>query len=412
VAVVAGEADSMPVFRGRGVTRAAAATALVGWIGVGVGHGVARVETHFAYLTAFAFVVSIALGALIFLMTTYVVGAHWNAVIRRLNECVVSALPVLAVCFLPISFWLGDLYLWTAEPGALPQLSEHEAHALAHKQAYLNGPFFVARAALYFVIWGAAALVLCRRSAQRERLAPAADGAADAEGSAPHGRERAFSAALLPLVCLALTFAAFDWLMSLQPFWMSSIFGVYVFAGGFVASLGLVAVLAQAAARPGCAPIRPPHFHALGRLMFGFTIFWAYIAFFQALLIALPNRPEEVVFYLRRLEGGWRGVVWALIVGRFVLPFFILLPRAIKFRGGVLAWVGAGLVLGHYLDIYWLVMPMLEGRGPLPSVWDVSALLALGGTFSLAAASWLSGKTLVPARDPLLAASIAYRSPL
>jgi hypothetical protein len=406
MAVAIAEAGSLPVFQGRGATRAAAATALVGWVGVGVGHAVARVETHFAYLTAFAFVVSLALGALIFLMTTYVVGARWNTVIRRLNECVVSALPVLALCFLPILFWLGDLYLWTAEPAALPQLSEHEAHALAHKQAYLNVPFFVVRAALYFVIWGAAALVLCRRSARRDRAAPAADEAS------PHGPERAFSAAFLPLVCLALTFAAFDWLMSLQPFWMSSIFGVYVFAGGFVASLGLVAVLAHAAARRGVAPIRPPHFHALGRLMFGFTIFWAYIAFFQALLIALPNRPEEVVFYLRRLEGGWRVVVWALIIGRFVLPFFILLPRAIKFRGSALAWVGAGLVFGHYLDIYWLVMPMLEGRGPLPSPWDVFALLALAGTFSLAAAGWLSGKSLVAAGDPLLEDSIAYRSPL
>jgi hypothetical protein len=408
VAVALPAAEPMPLFQGRGVSRAAAATALVGWIGVAVGHGVARVETHFAYLTAFAFVVSIALGALIFLMTTYVVGARWNAVIRRLNECVVSALPVLAVCFLPILFWLGDLYLWTADPASLPHLSEHESHALEHKQAYLNVPFFVVRGALYFVIWSAAALVLCRRSARRDRATLAVD---SPEG-APHAAERAFSAAFLPLVCLALTFAAFDWLMSLQPFWISSIFGVYVFAGGFVASLGLVAVLAHLAAQAGVAPIRPSHFHALGRLMFGFTIFWAYIAFFQALLIALPNRPEEVVFYVLRLEGGWRAVVWVLILGRFVVPFFILLPRAIKFRGAALAWVGAGLVLGHYIDIYWLVMPMLEGRGPLPSVWDLAALLALGGTFSLAAASWLSGKSLVPARDPLLEASIAYRSPL
>jgi hypothetical protein len=400
----------MPVFQGRGVTRVAAATALIGWIGVGVGHGVARVQTHFAYLTAFSFVVSIALGALIFLMTTYVVGAYWNAVIRRLNECVVATLPVLAVCFLPILFWLGDLYLWTAQPGALPQLSEHESQALAHKQVYLNVPFFVIRAAVYFVIWGAAAFVLCRRSVRSDRVAPASDAGSGAD--APHAPERAFSAAFLPLVCLALTFAAFDWLMSLQPFWMSTMFGVYVFAGGFVAGLGLVAMLAHAAARSGAVPIRPPHFHALGRLMLGFTIFWAYIAFFQALLIALPNRPEEVEFYVRRLEGGWRAVVWVLIFGRFVLPFFILLPRAIKFHGVIMAWVGAGLVLGHYLDIYWLVLPMLEGHGALPNVWDISALLALGGTFVLAAAWWLSGKSLVPARDPLLAASIAYRSPL
>jgi hypothetical protein len=293
-----------------------------------------------------------------------------------------------------------------ADPTALPQLSEHESHALAHKQAYLNGPFFLARAAAYVVIWGVAALVLCGRSVRRDRGAPAP------EEAVAHRAERAFSAAFLPIVCLALTFAAFDWLMSLQPFWMSSIFGVYVFAGGFVASLGLIALLAHAAASAGVAPIRPPHFHALGRLMFGFTIFWAYIAFFQALLIALPNRPDEVVFYVQRLAGGWRAVAWALIAARFVIPFFVLLPRAIKFRGRAMAWVGAGLVLGHYLDVYWLVMPVQSGHGPLPGVWDVSALLALGGTYALSAAWWLRGKHLVPDGDPLLEQSIAYRSPV
>ena len=406
MAVASITADAAPVFGGRGAIRWSAATALVGWVGVGVGHGVARVETHFAYLTAFAFAISLALGALILLMTTYIVGAKWNLVVRRLNECVVSALPALALCFLPILFWLGDLYLWTSEPAALPQLSEHEAHVLAHKQAYLNTPFFAARAAVYFVIWGVAAFVLCRRSAQRDRAAPGS-----AEGGA-HDTERTLSAALLPLVSLALTFAAFDWLMSLQPFWMSSAFGVYLFAGGFVASLGLVALLAHAASRAGVTSIRPPHFHALGRLMFGFTIFWAYIAYFQAMLIALPNRPEEVTFYVERLAGGWRALVWALIAGRFVLPFFVLLPKAIKFRGRVLAWVGAGLVLGHYLDMYWLVMPVSPGHGPLSGVWALSALLAIGGTSSLAAAYWLSGKSIVPAGDPMLAASIAYRSPL
>ncbi|HTV21716.1 MAG TPA: hypothetical protein VMG12_23665, partial [Polyangiaceae bacterium] len=301
------------------------------------------------------------------------------------------------------------LYLWTADPATLP-LSEHESQLLAHKQAYLNVPFFLARAALYSVIWAVAALVLCRRSALRDREAPVERSATS--NAATSSAERAFSAALLPAVCLALTFASFDWLMSLQPFWMSSIFGVYLFAGGFVASLGLVALLAHAAARSASVPIRGPHFHALGRMMFGFTIFWAYIAFFQALLIALPNRPDEVLFYVRRLEGGWRAVAWTLVAARFVVPFFVLLPKAIKFRARVMAWVGAGLVLGHYLDVYWLVMPMQPGHGPLPGVWDASALLALGGTFGLAAAGWLHGKRLVPINDPQLVRSIHYRSPL
>jgi hypothetical protein len=366
---------SADVFRGRGVSWVAGAAALAGWSGVAVGWVIARVETHFAYLTAFAFVTSIALGGLILLMTTYTVGASWNTVIRRLNEAVVSVFPVLALCFVPIVLGMHDLYPWAAGPDSLPHLSEHERHVLEHKQAYLNVPFFIGRAAVYFAIWTVVAWVLCRRSTRRDRTV-------SAPSETAHAAERSFSAAALPPVALALTFAAFDWLMSLQPFWMSSIFGVYVFAGGFVASQGLVAALAHAATRAGVAWIRPPHFHALGRLMFGFTVFWAYIAFFQALLIALPNRPEEVVFYVQRLDRGWSWVAWLLIAIRFVIPFFLLLPRSIKFRSGALAWIGAGLVVGHYVDMYWLVVPLQAAHGPLPGLWDAAALLALAGTIT------------------------------
>jgi hypothetical protein len=417
------------IFEGRRSTWVMFGVALAGWVVVLIGLQVARVQTHFAYLTAFAFVTSIALGALIFLMTTYVVGATWNASVRRLNECIVSVMPVLAVCFLPIAFGLHDLYLWTESASSLP---EHEQHLLAHKQAYLNPPFFIARAALYFALWTLAALALCRWSVRRDVLTRPDEGPpaglpptethppvpasasphAASPALEPHARERAFSSVGLPLVALALTFAAFDWLMSLQPFWMSSIFGVYYFAGGFVASIGLLVALAHAAARSGSDLIRPSHFHALGRLMFGFTVFWAYIAFFQALLISLPNRPEEVVFYLRRLEGGWRGVAWALLALRFLVPFFVLLPRDIKFRGHVMAVVGLGLVAGQYLDMYWLVMPIGSEHGPHPTLWDLAALCAVAGTCGVAGALWLRGKAIVPIGDPVLEQSVAYRSPL
>jgi hypothetical protein len=391
-----------PIFAGRRPMLVLLALAVLGWAGVLVGLGLAREATYFAYLTAFAFVASIALGALVLLMTTYVVGATWNGVVRRLNECVVSTLPVLALCFVPIAFGLGDLYAWTADPSTFP---EHHRHALEHKQAYLNAPFFLGRTALYFVLWSAAGGLLCRWSVQH-------DSAIGAQRRAPHARERALSSALLPFVALALTFAAFDWLMSLQPLWVSSIFGVYYFAGGFVASLGLVAVLAHAAVREGAAMIRPPHFHALGRLMFGFTVFWAYIAFFQAMLINLANRPEEVSFYVVRLDGGWKIIAWALIALRFVFPFFMLLPRAIKFRGRALAAVGLLLVAGHYLDMYWLVLPIEQGHGPLPNVWDAAAVCALVGTCGVGAALWLRGKAVIPVGDPLIEQSVAYRSPI
>ena len=391
------------VFDGRRVIGALSAVALGGWALVAVGFAIDRVQTRFAYLTAFSFVTSIALGALVFLMTTYAVGARWNAVVRRLNEAIVSTLPALAVCFVPIAFGLGDLYVWTADPAAFP---EHEAHLMHHKQAYLNTPFFLLRSLLYFALWSLTAYALCRWSTLRD--APTSGRIS----ATPHARERTFSSAVLPLVALTLTFAAFDWLMSLQPFWMSTIYGVYYFAGGFVASLGLLAALAHGTARRSAEVIRPAHFHALGRLMFSFTVFWAYIAFFQALLISLPNRPEEVVFYVRRLDGGWEALAWALFFLRFVLPFFVLLPRDIKFRSRAMALVGVLLLVGNYLDMYWQVMPIYARGGPHPSLWDFGALCAVLGTAGVAGAVWLRGRPIVPVGDPLLAQSVAYRSPL
>jgi hypothetical protein len=397
--------DGKLIFGGGKVLRVALVVAILGWLGLGIGFWQDRVGAYFAYLTAFAFVASIALGALIFLMTAYVVNARWNVAIRRLNESIVSVFPLLALLFVPIAFGLNELYLWAAPPADLPA---HELHLLHHKQAYLNQPFFLLRSGAYFILWIVSAFLLCRWSLRR-----------DTSGIAPapvpgdeHARERVFSSALLPLVSLALTFAAFDWLMSLQPFWISTIFGVYYFAGGFVASFGLLSLLAYAAQR-SLAPevIRPAHFHALGRLMFGFTIFWAYIAFFQALLIALPDRPEETGFYLRRLAGGWDVSTALLGIARFVVPFFLLLPRRIKFDGRAMAALGAWIIAGHYLDMYWLVMPIYDAHGPLPNLWDVSALCAVAG-LSTAFAAWrLQGRAIIPVADPFLPQSIQYRSP-
>jgi hypothetical protein len=376
--------------------------ALVGFAGLGVGLVVARSATYFGYLTAFAFVASVALGALVFLLTTYVVGARWSVVLRRLNEAVVSVFPVLGLLFLPLAFGMDRLYLW-AEPN--PALHDAELALLHHKQRYLNGPGFLLRTALYFVIWCAAAMTLRAWSLARDR--------GGREPSRDHARERVFSAALLPLVALALTFASFDWLMSLEPFWSSTVFGVYYFSGGFVASFGLLALLAFGAHRSGLERlVRPAHFHALGRLMFGFTVFWAYIAFFQALLIRIANRPEEVAFYVRRLEKGWDVVAWLLILVRFVVPVFVLLPQAIKFRPRAMAVMGVWLVLGQYLDVFWLVQPVSHGHGPLPNIWDIAALLAVAGSASAFAAWRLRGDAIVPIGDPCLEQSIAYRSPL
>jgi len=402
------------MFSGQGVLVGSLVTAAIGTLGTLFGFVLARRDTYFAYLAAFTFVTSIALGSLIFLMISYAVGARWSIVLRRLNESIVSVLPLLALLFVPIAFGLRDLYLWM-EPS--PSLSGPELELLHHRQRYLNAPFFLARAALYFVLWSACGRLLERWSLRKDALSPGAGRTLRALVAEPAPSdaatiERSFSAALLPPVALALTFAAFDWLMSLEPLWASSLFGVYFFAGGFLASFGLLAMLGhfarQGAAR---AAIRPPHFHALGRLMLGFTIFWAYCAFFQAMLIQIANRPDEVTYYLARSKGGFAWLSLALGLSRFVLPFFVLLPRAPKFRSGLMAVVGGWIVLGQYLDVLWLILPDQSHPAPLAVLWYASALLAVAGASVAFAALRLRGKALVPVGDPLLGQSIAYRSP-
>jgi hypothetical protein len=398
------QVDPRLVFSDKRVLSAAVVCAVVGWGGVLVGFATDRKGTYFAYLTAFAFVASIALGGLILLMTTYLVGARWSIVIRRFNEAVVSVFPVLALLFVPLVFGLSELYVWVNPPA---RFADHELVLMRHKQAYLNEPFFVARSVGYFVLWIVAALMLRRWSLSRDTAV-----AADEPEHRVHERERALSAALLPFVALALTFASFDWLMSLQPLWTSTLFGVYYFAGGFLATFGALSVLAFAAERAGSlrGMIRPPHFHALGRLMFAFTIFWAYNAFFQAMLIRIANRPEEIEFYQHRTQHGWDIVLWVVVLGRFALPFALLLSRSIKFRGGAMAAIGAWILVAHYLDIFWLVAPAHPEHGPLVNVWDVSALLAILGTTVAYGAALMRGKPLIPVGDPVLARSIEYRS--
>lgn len=390
--------DPKLVYSGNKLLAVALPLAAFGWVGLLFGFQADPKGTYFGYLTAFAFVTSIALGALVLLMSTYLLGASWNVVLRRLNEVLVSVLPILAVLFIPLLFGLSKLYVWV-DP--IASFGGAELELIRHKQAYLNVPAFVARSFGYFLVWTLPAWLLWRWSLSRDR-----QGSSEPEHRV-HGRERALSAALLPFVALALTFAGFDWLMSLQPLWTSTLFGAYYFAGGFVASFGALALLAWSAERAGMLEglIRPKHFHALGRMMFAFTVVWANSALLQAMIFRM-GRPEASEFYRVRLERGWDMVLVALVVGRFALPFLLLLSRDIKLRGGTMAITGAFVVLGHYVDMFWLVAPMNPTHGPFLTARDGMALLAVLGTATAYGALLLRGRPVVPVGDPVFARSV------
>jgi hypothetical protein len=348
-----------------------------------------------AWLVAFVFFLSIALGCLYFVLIHTAMQGSWGIVVRRVAENAAASLPLFAILFLPVGFGLHSLYHWSH-----PDAMAHDA-LLRLKQPYLNETFFFARAALYFVVWSAIALWFRRQS----RLQ---DGAPDPAAAARLSR---YSGALLIPLAITHTFAAFDWLMSLAPHWYSTIFGVYAFSGGLVAAFAFLGVVAVGLRRAGLVPaLSSEHFHDLGKLLFAFTVFWAYIGFSQFFLIWYGNIPEETIWYRARLAGSWRLVTIALAAGHFAVPFFLLLPRAIKRNAGTLVTAAVWLLAMHFVDVYWLVIPSIEGLGARPGIVDVAALLATGGAFLGVFAWLLVTSPLVPAGDPRLSESLAFEN--
>lgn len=399
-------------YSGKRLLLVSGAVGVAGLVMWAIGLTVDIQQAMFSYLAAFAFAVSVVLGVLVFTMIGHAMGARWVAITRRLEEAVTGTLPLLALLFVPIAVGATYLYVWV-EPG--PHIDEHLAHLLEHKAPYLNLTFFVVRTAIFFGIWILIAELLRRWSRARERHLMRArnQGQAPPKPTPELSRDRALSAALLPLVSICLTFAAFDWIMSLEPAWFSTIFGIYYFAGGFLGGLALLTILGYAARRShllGEQELTRYHFHALGRLLFAFVVFWAYVAFFQAMLIKIANKPEEVVFYVHRIAGSWEGLVYALIIGHFTVPFLVLLPRSIKFRPAVLSAIAGWLLVIHYIDIYWLVLPVLHPHGAAPHWLDLAALAGVVGV-TVGFGSWrLRGTSLLAEGDPRLAHAIAYRS--
>jgi hypothetical protein len=348
-----------------------------------------------AWLVAFLFFLTIALGCLFFVLIHTAMAGSWGVVVRRVAENAAATVPLFALLFVPVVLGIHSLYHWSD-----PQALEHDA-LLRWKQPYLNEPFFLGRAAFYFLVW--TGIALWARGLSRRQ-----DQAADPVANA---RLRRYSAAMLIPLSLTVTFAAFDWIMSLAPHWYSTIFGVYAFAGGFVAGIALMTVVVVGLRGAGLVPaITAEHLHDLGKLLFAFTVFWAYIAFSQFFLIWYGNIPEETVFFLARLQGGFKLVTIALAVGHFGVPFFFLMPRAVKRNPATLVGAALWLLAMHYVDVYWLVIPSIQGLGARPGLVDVAALATVGGVF-LAGFGWLLVKSpLVPAFDPRLSESLAFEN--
>ncbi len=352
-------------------------------------------QFYFSWLVSFMFFLSIALGGLFFVLAHFASKAGWSVAVRRIAEHAMATLPWFALLFVPVLFGMHDLFHWTHADAVA-----HD-HLLQAKAPYLDTTFFYIRAAVYFVAWIALALYFARRSRAHDE-------------SGDHGitrRLQAVSAPGIAIFAVTVSFAAIDWLMTLDPHWYSTIFGVYFFSGAVVAiySFMILVLTSMRRAGPMRGIVTVEHLHDLGKLLWAFTVFWTYIAFSQYFLIWYGNIPEETLWYIHRMEGSWLGVTRLLAVGHFVLPFLFLMSHKVK-RSRWLAVGALWMLAMHWVDIYWLAMPVLHPEGAQFGLVDVAALTSVGGFFLAAFALALRRSALLPLRDPRLPESLSFEN--
>ncbi len=354
----------------------------------------ARPQVWHSWLVGALFATSLGLGGLFFVMVHHSTQAGWSVVVRRIGENAMATLPWMAILFVPLVLGMGDLFHWSH-----PEVVAKDP-LLLHKQSYLNKTFFLVRTVAYFAIWSFLALRLGGMSRRQDET-----GEHDLTR-----RMRRLSAPGLILFALTVTFFAFDWVMSLDPHWYSTIFGVYFFAGAVMAFFAWMTLVAQRQSELMARVVSDEHLHDVGKLMFAFMVFWAYMAFSQFLLIWYANLPEETGFFAQRLAGSWRPASAVLAIGHFVVPFFFLLPRTIKRNRKALAAAAIWLLAMHALDLHWLVMPSLHEGGMSFSWLDLAAFVGACGAFLAVFGRALGSRAMVPLRDPRLPESITFEN--
>jgi hypothetical protein len=332
------------------------------------------------------YLVGLGLGGLVLVALHYVTGARWSLPVRRVPEAMTSVLPIAAIGLAAVLLCRPSLYAWS-EPSSTGG-QESPLHHL-----WLNRPFFLLRSLVYVVLWTAFAWIVVRNSRRQDRD----------DNPAPTRRNIRLSAAFLVVFGVTCWLASYDWIMSLEPEWTSTIFGVYNFAGLFLSGLAAVILLVIFLGRHSAlrAVLGSDHLHDLGTLLFSFSSFWMYTWFCQYLLIWYVNNPEETAYYQRRLHGDWPVILLLDVALNWGVPFLVLLCRSAKRSPLTLGTVAVVVLAGRWVDLYLMILPSQKGAVPALGAIEAGLLLGMGGIFALAVFQGLSKAALVPTHEPI-----------
>lgn len=364
-------------------------------------------STHFFlnYLTAYIFWLSIALGGMFITMLHHLTNATWSTVIRRITENMAATMPVFVVLFIPIVFGLHELYHWS-HAGVMDPSSPKFDALLLEKEGYLNETFFYIRAFFYLAVWTIFSCLLRKKSVEQ-----------DSTGKDYKLAYKKLAAPGIILFALTTTFASFDWMMSLDAHWFSTIFGVYFFSGIFLSGLTFLLILLIYLRSQNILQdvVTIEHYQDIAKFIFAFIIFWSYMAGSQYFLIWYANLPEENYWFLYRWGNTWQSVSMLLIFGHFVFPFLALITRAAKRKVKFLLFMSVWIFAMRFVDLYWIIMPtgLNEDGSHVAfdfSIYDIAPIIGIGGIFFWFFWKQFTANAIVPIKDASLNESMKFQN--
>jgi len=350
-------------------------------------------QFFFSYLTSFVFIASISLGCLFFVMLHYITRSEYGVTMRRIPETFAANIIYIGVLFIPILFGMQYLYPWTDEAILASD------KLIADKTPYLNITFFIIRNIIYFSIWSFLGYKILKNATTLDETG---DWGIDTA-------QRKISAPGLFIFGFTVAFASFDWMMSLDPAWFSTMFGVYLFAMSFQVFFAVVILTILYLRSKGLLTntIKNVHLKDLSLLFFGFTVFYAYIAFGQYFLIYYANFPKSILWYYDRFVEGYGTIAWILLFGKFIIPFLFMLPAAAKSNMKIVGSMALLIIALHFVEIYWIVMPLLHKGGVQLHWLDFAILISLSALFLGLFFSRFRKHNMVSNNDPKLQASLS-----